>query len=73
MKKIVSAMRIVCAVAGCFVFDSSVPAQTSLSSAAAAPATQTPSAWTPEDMVFFDIADQFRISPTGKQKKRLTN
>jgi dipeptidyl aminopeptidase/acylaminoacyl peptidase len=66
MKNIVSAMRIVCAVVGSFVFSSSVLAQTSLSSATAAPTTQTPSSWTPEDMVFFDTADQFRISPTGK-------
>ncbi|HUJ30233.1 MAG TPA: prolyl oligopeptidase family serine peptidase [Candidatus Acidoferrum sp.] len=41
-------------------------AQTNTPAAPPTPSAARVNAWTPEDMVFFDVADQFRISPDGK-------
>src|ERR1700735_3291 len=60
-------MAAVCAACIVVLISSSLLlAQNSAPSAQTARASAKPEAWTPNDMVFMDIADQFRISPDGK-------
>lgn len=67
MKKKSAAMPALITLFGFFLCAPVLRAQTGASqsgkSASTAAGTE---AWTPEDMVFFDLADQFRISPDGR-------
>lgn len=62
-------LRILSSLAAMLLLSFSAPrilkAQTNSSATAAEPSVSK-KPWTPEDMVFVDIADQFRVSPDGK-------
>lgn len=66
MRNIASTIRMVGALAVAGVLAWGALGQTASNSASGTTRVSAASAWTPEDMVFFDVADQFRISPTGK-------